>query len=61
MIGFPNGYSTTTTKVFETKDAVADGASEIDMVLNIGFLKDRRYDEIEAEIRAVHERAAGGS
>lgn len=59
VIGFPNGYSTTAIKVFETKDAVADGASEIDMVLNIGFLKDRRYDEIEAEIRAVHE-ACGG-
>lgn len=59
VIGFPNGYSTTATKVFETKDAVADGASEIDMVLNIGFLKDRRYDEIEAEIRAGHE-ACGG-
>lgn len=59
VIGFPNGYSTTTTKVFETKDAVADGASEIDMVLNIGFLKDRRYDEIEAEIRAVHEVCGG--
>lgn len=55
VIGFPNGYSTTATKVFETKDAVANGASEIDMVLNIGFLKDRRYDEIEAEIRAIHE------
>lgn len=59
VIGFPNGYSTTATKVFETKDAVADGASEIDMVLNIGFLKDCRYEEIEAEIRAVHE-ACGG-
>ena len=59
VIGFPNGYSTPTTKVFETKAAVAAGASEIDMVLNIGFLKDRRYDEIEAEIRAVHE-ACGG-
>lgn len=55
VISFPNGYSTTATKVFETKDAVANGASEIDMVLNIGFLKDRRYDEIEAEIRAIHE------
>lgn len=55
VIGFPNGYSTTATKVFETKDAVANGASEIDIVLNIGFLKDRRYDEIEAEIRAIHE------
>ncbi len=59
VIGFPNGYITTATKVFETKDAVADGASEIDMVLNIGFLKDRRYDEIEAEIRAVHEACSG--
>ena len=59
VIGFPNGYSTTATKVFETKDAVADGASEIDMVLNIGFLKDRRYDEIEAEIRAIHEACEG--
>lgn len=59
VIGFPNGYSTTATKVFETKDAVTNGTSEIDMVLNIGFLKDRRYDEIEAEIRAVHEACDG--
>ena len=59
VIGFPNGYSTTATKVFETKDAVANGASEIDMVLNNGFLKDRRYDEIEAEIRAIHEACEG--
>lgn len=59
VIGFPNGYSTTATKAFETKDAVANGASEIDMVLNIGFLKDRRYDEIEAEIRAIHEACEG--
>ena len=59
VIGFPNGYSTTATKVFETKDAVANGVSEIDMVLNIGFLKDRRYDEIEAEIRAIHEACEG--
>lgn len=59
VIGFPNGYSTTATKVFETKDAVANGASEIDMVLNIGFLKDRRYDEIRAEIRAIHEACEG--
>ena len=59
VIGFPNGYSTTATKVFETKDAVANGASEIDMVLNIGFLKDRRYDEIEAEIHAIHEACEG--
>lgn len=59
VIGFPNGYSTTATKVFETKDAVVNGASEIDMVLNIGFLKARRYDEIEAEIRAIHEACEG--
>lgn len=59
VIGFPNGYSTTATKIFETKDAVANGASEIDMVLNIGLLKDCRYDEIEAEIRAIHEACDG--
>lgn len=47
VIGFPNGYSTTATKVFETKDAIANGAREIDMVINIGFLKDGRYDEVE--------------
>ena len=44
VIGFPNGYHTTAVKVFETKDAVANGASEIDMVINIGFLKDKRYE-----------------
>ena len=54
VIGFPNGNHTTAVKVFETKDAVANGASEIDMVINIGFLKDRRYEEIEEEIRQVH-------
>lgn len=59
VIGFPNGYPTTATKVFGTKDAIANGASEIDMVINIGFLKDRRYEEIENEIRQIHE-ACGG-
>jgi len=59
VIGFPNGYSTTQVKVFETKDAVANGASEIDMVINIGHLKDRKYQEIEDEIRQVH-KACGG-
>ena len=54
VIGFSNGYHTTAVKVFETKDAVANGASEIDMVINIGFLKDKRYEEIEEEIRQVH-------
>ena len=51
VIGFPNGYSTTAVKVCETKDAVANGASEIDMVINIGDLKDKSYDKIEQEIR----------
>lgn len=59
VIGFPNGYHTTTVKVFETKDAVANGASEIDMVINIGFLKDKRYKEIEEEIRQVHAACEG--
>ena len=53
VIGFPNGYSTTATKVFETADAVKGGADEIDMVINIGMLKDKRYDEILAEINAI--------
>lgn len=55
VVGFPNGYSTKDVKVFETKDAIKNGASEIDMVINIGFLKDRRYAEVEEEIRAVRE------
>lgn len=59
VIGFPNGYSTTRVKVFETKDAIENGASEIDMVINIGHLKDRKYAEIEDEIRQIHE-ACGG-
>lgn len=59
VIGFPNGYSTTATKVFETKDAVANGAKEIDMVINVGFLKDGRYDELEDEIRQIHEACDG--
>ncbi len=59
VIGFPNGYSTAAVKVFETKDAVENGAEEIDMVINIGYLKDKRYQEIEDEIRQVHE-ACGG-
>lgn len=59
VIGFPNGYSTTDAKVFEAKDAVAKGAAEIDMVINIGFLKDRRYRELEEEIRRVHDACQG--
>ena len=53
VIGFPNGYSTTAVKVFETADAIKNGADEIDMVINIGDLKDKRYDEILAEINAI--------
>lgn len=53
VIGFPNGYSTTAVKVFETEDAVSNGADEIDMVINIGWLRDRRYADILAEIKAV--------
>lgn len=53
VIGFPNGYNTTAVKVFETKDAIADGADEIDMVINIGHLKDQKYDEIKDEIKQL--------
>lgn len=59
VIGFPNGYSTTATKVFETKDAIANGASEIDMVINVGALKSGRFEAVENEIRQIHE-ACGG-
>lgn len=55
VIGFPNGYSTTAVKVFETKDAIANGADEIDMVINIGDVKDGRFDEVLSEIRAMKE------
>ena len=53
VIGFPNGYNTTAVKVFETEDAIKNGADEIDMVINIGMLKDRRYDDVLNEIKAV--------
>lgn len=55
VIGFPNGYNTTAVKVFETKDAVANGADEIDMVINLGFVKEGRFDSVLEEIRAVKE------
>ena len=55
VIGFPNGYETTASKVFMAKDAINNGAMEVDMVINIGWLKDKRYDELEAEIRAIKE------
>ena len=53
VIGFPNGYSTTATKCFETADAVKNGADEIDMVINVGHLKDGLHDEIREEIKAI--------
>lgn len=53
VIGFPNGYSTTATKCFETEDAVKNGADEIDMVINIGWLKDKKYDLLLDEIKAI--------
>ena len=53
VIGFPNGYSTTETKVFEAEDAIRNGADEIDMVVNIGWVKDARWDDILAELKSV--------
>ncbi|NBH72787.1 deoxyribose-phosphate aldolase [Clostridiaceae bacterium] len=53
VIGFPNGYSTTEAKVFEARQAVEDGADEIDMVINLGWVKDGLYDKAEDEIRRV--------
>lgn len=53
VIGFPNGYSTTSTKCFEAEDAIQNGAGEIDMVINIGWLKDKKNDAVLNEINAV--------
>lgn len=59
VIGFPNGYSTCETKCFETADAVKNGADEIDMVINIGWLKEKRYGDILNEINAVKKACNG--
>ncbi|MBQ7786313.1 MAG: deoxyribose-phosphate aldolase [Clostridia bacterium] len=59
VIGFPTGYSTTAAKVFEAADAVKNGADEVDMVINIGMLKDGRDDEVLAEINAIKEACSG--
>lgn len=59
VIGFPNGYNTTQVKVFETQDAIKNGADEIDMVINIGSLKDKKYDEILSEINKIKEACNG--
>ena len=53
VIGFPNGYDTTAAKCFEAADAVKNGATEVDMVINVGWVKDRRYDDVLSEIQAV--------
>ena len=53
VIGFPNGYSTTAVKVFETEDAIRNGADEIDMVVNLGWVKDQRWDDVLQEIKSI--------
>ena len=59
VVGFPNGYATTASKCFETTDAVENGADEIDMVINLGGVKDGKYAEILKEIRAVKQACQG--
>ena len=59
VIGFPNGYSTTAVKCFEASDAVDNGADEIDMVINIGWAKNGKWDEITAEIAAIKNHCQG--
>lgn len=59
VIGFPNGNMTTAAKVFETEDAVKNGADEIDMVINIGMVKDKEYEKVLEEIRAIRQACDG--
>lgn len=59
VIGFPCGYETTAVKVFQTEDAVKNGADEIDMVINIGWLKDKKDEAVLEEIKAVHKACQG--
>ena len=59
VIGFPNGYSTAAVKAFEAEDAVRSGADEIDMVINLGWVKDGLYDRVLQEIREVRQACAG--
>lgn len=59
VIGFPNGYMTTAAKVAETVDALKNGADEIDMVINLGDLRDGRFDRVAEEIRAIREACQG--
>ncbi len=55
VIGFPNGYNTTATKQFETQDAINNGADEIDMVINLGWVKEGKYSQVEKEIKLIKE------
>ena len=59
VIGFPLGYNTTVTKIFETENAILNGADEIDMVINVGFMKAGRYDAVLEEIRALRKSCHG--
>ena len=59
VIGFPNGYETTAAKAFETKDAIKNGADEVDMVINLSMVKDGCWDDVEKDIKAVREASAG--
>lgn len=59
VIGFPNGYDTTKAKCFMAADAVEGGADEVDMVINLGWVKDRRYDLVEEEIRQIKSACRG--
>ncbi|KPN96913.1 deoxyribose-phosphate aldolase [Lysinibacillus sp. ZYM-1] len=61
VIGFPLGANTPAVKAFEVKDAIANGANEVDMVINIGALKDKNYDLVQADIAAVVEAAKGSA
>jgi len=61
VIGFPLGASTSAVKAFEVKDAIANGAKEVDMVINIGALKDKKYDVVQADISTVVEAAKGSA
>lgn len=59
VIGFPNGYNTTSVKVFETEEAVKDGADEIDMVINLGMVKNKEWDKILFEINEIKKACNG--
>lgn len=59
VIGFPNGYNTTKVEVYETEQAILDGATEIDMVINLGWVKEGKYDAILEEIKAVKDACHG--